>query len=44
LNGEKHGKGTYYYASGDKYFGEWSKNKKNGNGVLQYQNGAIYDG
>lgn len=30
--------------NGDKYIGEWVKNKKNGNGVLQYSSGAVYDG
>ena len=44
MNGEKHGKGVYYYKNGDKYIGDWLRNKKNGKGVLEFANGAVYDG
>jgi hypothetical protein len=44
-----HGHGTYYYADGDKYEGEWKEDKRHGKGVVTYagQNGTIsekYDG
>jgi hypothetical protein len=34
--------GTYYYANGDKYEGEWVAGK--GKGTLHYANGDKYDG
>ena len=32
------------YANGDKYVGEFKKNKQHGKGVLFYANGDKYDG
>ena len=36
--------GTYYYAYGDKYHGEWVNGDKSGRGTLTYSNGAKYEG
>ena len=33
----RHGKGTYYYANGDVYEGEWFRNRKNGTGKYTYK-------
>lgn len=38
------GTGVYYYDSGDKYEGEWMRNKKHGRGTMEYANGNIYEG
>ena len=34
-----HGQGTFTYANGDKYVGEWRDAKYNGQGTLTYANG-----
>ena len=39
-----HGLGTYIYADGDKYIGEFIDNKKTGHGICNYANGDIYVG
>jgi len=36
--------GTYTYASGDKYVGEWKDNKKHGQGIFTYAYGDKYVG
>ena len=36
--------GTYTYASGDKYVGEWRDDRKNGQGTYTYANGDKYVG
>ena len=41
---KKHGKGTYAYANGDKYVGEWKKAKYDGKGIYTYANGDQYAG
>ena len=33
------GQGTFYFLNGDRYIGEWSRNKMDGKGVYQYKNG-----
>ena len=38
------GQGTYTYANGDKYIGEWKKHKYNGQGTYIYANGDKYAG
>ncbi len=44
------GYGSYYFASGSVYMGEWSNGKANGKvfliiqGLYEFQNGAQYDG
>ena len=32
-----HGTGTYYYANGDKYEGEWKDDKRHGKGTVMYR-------
>ncbi|XP_077614705.1 radial spoke head 10 homolog B-like [Crocuta crocuta] len=44
VNGERHGHGKFYYASGAMYEGEWVSNKKHGMGRLTFKNGRVYDG
>ena len=39
-----HGQGTYTFASGDKYVGEYKDNKINGRGIYIFSNGAMYAG
>ena len=34
-----HGKGTYFYLSGDKYVGDWLDSKKHGKGTFTFLNG-----
>ena len=36
---KKHGQGTYTYADGRKYVGEWKENKKHGQGTYTYADG-----
>ena len=36
--------GTYYYAYGDKYHGQWVRGEKHGRGTLTYFNGTRFDG
>jgi hypothetical protein len=55
VDGEKHGYGSYSYAYGDKYTGEWKDGEKryilifdlylllSGNGTIEYQNGTKLD-
>merc|ERR1719384_226920 len=38
------GKGTFYFLNGDRYIGEWSRNKMDGRGVYQYKNGDRFEG
>ena len=35
---------TTYYRNGEKYIGDWLRNRKNGRGVLEYPSGAVYNG
>ena len=43
-DGNKEGKGIFYYKNGNKYDGEWKDNKKNGKGIMYYSNGNKYEG
>lgn len=38
------GKGTYTWANGDKYIGEWNEDKKHGKGVFSFANGRKKEG
>ncbi|KAI5060020.1 hypothetical protein GOP47_0024440 [Adiantum capillus-veneris] len=42
--GLRHGKGTFYYASGAIYKGEWAENKKNGVGCFIDESGMVLRG
>ncbi|XP_023511021.2 radial spoke head 10 homolog B isoform X2 [Equus caballus] len=44
VNGYRHGRGKFYYASGAVYEGEWVSNKKHGMGRFTFKNGRVYDG
>ncbi|XP_075421174.1 radial spoke head 10 homolog B-like [Tenrec ecaudatus] len=44
VNGNRHGHGKFYYASGAMYEGEWVSNKKHGKGRLTFKNGRVYEG
>ena len=37
INGQRHGKGTYYYANGDTYEGDWNEGRREGNGHYIYK-------
>ena len=39
-----HGKGTYTFASGASYEGEWADSKKHGKGTYTYADGNSYEG
>ena len=43
-NGQCHGKGTYRYANGNVYKGEWRYGKYDGEGKLTFANGDEYEG
>lgn len=36
--------GIFHYENGDKYDGQWSKDKMNGHGVMSYKDGSKYEG
>ena len=40
---KKNGKGTYYFASGNKYVGDWVEDNRTGQGVLTYTDGDRYE-
>ena len=44
LNGEKNGKGIYYYEEGMKYDGEFVKNKKEGKGKFYWDEKTTWEG
>jgi hypothetical protein len=41
--GKMNGKGTYYYADGDKYTGDWVDEQKTGQGVFIWASGNRYE-
>ena len=43
-NGDRSGYGTFLYANGDVYEGNWKKNLYNGKGRLVLENGDLYEG
>ena len=43
-NGKFHGKGTYYYANGSTYTGQWVAGTKQGAGVFTWKDGRSYSG
>ena len=38
------GNGTYQFANGDKYFGQWKEGKMHGTGKYEFANGDRYNG
>ncbi|NXV06421.1 RS10B protein, partial [Cettia cetti] len=42
VKGERHGYGTYIYASGEIYAGGWVHNKKHGKGMFIFKNGHVF--
>ena len=44
LSGKRHGQGTYYYADGRVYVGQWKKNQRHGQGTMTYKNKSKYVG
>lgn len=36
INGKRHGNGTFVYAEGGTYVGQWKNNRMNGFGKLYY--------
>ena len=43
-NGERDGKGIYYWTLGDMYKGHWKEGKKEGKGIFTSSRGYKYDG
>ncbi|XP_072229033.1 radial spoke head 10 homolog B [Leuresthes tenuis] len=44
FQGQRHGEGTFHYASGSVYKGEWKNNKKHGQGKFTFQDGRVFEG
>jgi hypothetical protein len=44
LTGAFIGKGTYTWANGDRYIGEWCDDKKHGKGAFHFANGKRKEG
>ncbi|NXY62502.1 R10B2 protein, partial [Callaeas wilsoni] len=44
VKGERHGRGTFIYADGAMYSGEWDCNKKHGKGIFVFKNGHVFQG
>lgn len=43
-DGQRHGYGALYYATGAKYEGEWQREQKHGRGVFIFEDGTVFDG
>jgi len=44
VEGQRKGRGTFYFASGARYIGEWSGNIKQGHGLFSFEDGSVYEG
>lgn len=44
MNGLRNGTGTFFYANGSTYVGEWQDNVKSGYGVVTYHDGSVFEG
>ncbi|XP_026132642.1 radial spoke head 10 homolog B isoform X1 [Carassius auratus] len=44
VQGQRHGQGQFFYASGAVYCGEWNRDKKHGQGRYTFENGRVYEG
>lgn len=40
MGGVRHGKGSYYWVSGESFVGEWRKDMMNGVGVFNFKDGG----
>ncbi|KAL0028358.1 hypothetical protein WJX77_001721 [Trebouxia sp. C0004] len=43
-DGQRHGYGALYYATGASYEGEWQRDQKHGQGVFTFENGTVFGG
>src|SRR5574344_1207557 len=41
---QRSGRGTFHYADGDVYVGDWTNDIQNGKGIYKFQNGDVYEG
>jgi hypothetical protein len=44
LNGQKSGRGTFYFLNTDRYEGNWREERFDGQGVYHFANGDRYEG
>lgn len=44
VDGRFEGEGTFHYANGNVYKGQWKANKRHGKGVMTWVDGASYVG
>ncbi len=44
LHGVRHGAGTFFYADGSRYCGQWEANVKCGYGVYTHVDGGVSEG
>ena len=44
VNDSRHGRGTYTFANGDIYIGEFASDVMDGKGTYRYANGNVYEG
>jgi len=42
--GKREGHGTFYYATGARYTGDWAANAKHGEGAFMFEDGTVYEG
>lgn len=42
--GQREGRGTYRFAAGDVYEGDWKADEREGRGRMSYANGGVYEG
>ena len=43
-DGQRHGYGALFYATGGSYEGEWQLEQKHGKGVFTFEDGTVFDG
>ena len=44
MDSKSHGFGVHFWPNGDKYEGEWKRDKAHGVGKYTHSNGATYEG
>ena len=40
----RHGQGTFFYANGSRYEGQWVRGAKEGHGLFTFEDGSVYEG